>query len=53
MCATIRNGQVTELELIIDLHKNADRQGPGSENDTLKALGFLDLPNTISSRAVS
>jgi SAM-dependent methyltransferase len=36
---------VTELELIIDLHKNSDRQGPGSEKDTLKALDFLNLPN--------
>ncbi len=35
---------MTELELIIDLHKNSDRQGPGSEKDTLKALGYLDLP---------
>jgi len=34
---------MTELELIIDLHKNSERQGPGSENDTLKALKFLDL----------
>ncbi|MEZ4859188.1 MAG: class I SAM-dependent methyltransferase [Flavobacteriaceae bacterium] len=32
---------MTELELIIDLHKNSDRQGPGSENDTLRALSFL------------
>lgn len=36
---------MTELELIIDLHKNSDRQGPGSEKDTLKALDFLDFPN--------
>jgi len=35
---------VTEIELIIDLHKNSERQGPGSENDTLKALDFLHLP---------
>lgn len=35
---------MTELELIIDLHRNADRQGPGSERDTLRALGFLNLP---------
>ena len=35
---------MTELELIIDLHKNSERQGPGSENDTLKALDYLDLP---------
>lgn len=34
---------MTELELIIDLHKNSERQGPGSENDTLKALDFLNL----------
>jgi cyclopropane fatty-acyl-phospholipid synthase-like methyltransferase len=35
---------MSELELIIDLHKNTRRQGPGSEKDTLKALDFLDLP---------
>ena len=35
---------MTEIELIIDLHKNSERQGPGSENDTLKALDFLHLP---------
>ena len=37
---------MTELELIIDLHKNSKRQGPGSEKDTLKALEFLNLTNT-------
>jgi ubiquinone/menaquinone biosynthesis C-methylase UbiE len=36
---------MTELELIVDLHKNSERQGPGSERDTLKALDFLNLPN--------
>lgn len=35
---------MTELDLIIDLHKKSERQGPGSENDTLKALSFLNLP---------
>ena len=35
---------MTELELIIDLHKGTDRQGPGSKEDTLKALSFVDLP---------
>ncbi len=35
---------MTELELIIDLHKNSERQGPGSEKDTLKALDFLNFP---------
>ncbi|MCW9097969.1 MAG: class I SAM-dependent methyltransferase, partial [Ignavibacteriaceae bacterium] len=31
--------------LIIDLHKNSKRQGPGSEGETLKALGFMRLPS--------
>lgn len=35
---------MTELELIIDLHKGTKRQGPGSTSDTLKALSFMDLP---------
>jgi cyclopropane fatty-acyl-phospholipid synthase-like methyltransferase len=35
---------MTELELIIDLHKNSDRQGPGSEKETLRALDLLNLP---------
>ncbi len=35
---------MTELELIIDLHKGTERQGPGSESDTLKALSLLELP---------
>ncbi len=36
---------MTELKLIIDLHKNSERQGPGSEKETLKALDFMVLPN--------
>jgi len=36
---------MTELELIIDLHKNSERQGPGSDKETLKALGFINLPS--------
>lgn len=35
---------MTESELIIDLHKNSDRQGPGSEKDTLRVLDLLQLP---------
>lgn len=34
---------MTEMELLIDFHKDAERQGPGSNDDTLKALGFLDI----------
>ena len=35
---------MTELDLIIDLHKNNERQGPGSSNDTLRAIRLIDLP---------
>jgi hypothetical protein len=28
---------------MIDLPENPERQGPGSEKDTLKALGFLEF----------
>jgi ubiquinone/menaquinone biosynthesis C-methylase UbiE len=41
---TLNDEQLTELELIIDLHKNSERQGPGSQEETLKALSFLNLP---------
>ncbi len=31
------------MELLIDLHKNNKRQGPGSNGTTLKALSFIDI----------
>ena len=34
---------MTEIELLIDFHVNAERQGPGSDEDTLKALSFIDI----------
>jgi cyclopropane fatty-acyl-phospholipid synthase-like methyltransferase len=34
---------MTEIDLIIDLHKNTQRQGPGSEKDTLNALNLIGL----------
>lgn len=34
---------MTELELIIDLHKGSERQGPGSERETLRALELIDV----------
>lgn len=34
------------MELLIDFHKDAERQGPGSNEDTLKALGFVDIDNS-------
>lgn len=32
---------MNELELLIDFHKDAERQGPGSTTETLKALDFI------------
>ncbi len=34
---------MTEIELLIDFHQAADRLGPGSTEDTLKALSFIGL----------
>src|SRR6056297_1337455 len=37
---------MTEMELLIDFHKDAERQGPGSPADTLRALDFINIePN--------
>ena len=35
--------EMAELELLIDFHKDAKRQGPGSPSDTLRALNFMDI----------
>ena len=37
---------MTELDLIIDLHRGTSRQGPGSESATLKALRFINHSTT-------
>ena len=34
---------MSEIELIIDLHKNSERQGPGSEKETLLALELTGM----------
>ncbi len=34
---------MTEIDLLIDFHKDAERQGPGSEAVTRKALEFIEL----------
>jgi SAM-dependent methyltransferase len=34
---------MTETKLLIDFHVDAKRQGPGSAEDTLKALSFIDI----------
>ena len=34
---------MTEIELLVDFHKDAERQGPGSSFETIKALNFIDI----------
>lgn len=34
---------MTELELLIDFHKSAERQGPGSHSETLRALNIMNI----------
>lgn len=36
---------MTEFELMVDLHLGSERQGPGSTEDTLRALSFVELPS--------
>jgi len=38
-----RSTEMTEIELLIDFHVDGERQGPGSDADTLKALSFIDI----------
>ncbi len=35
--------QMTEFELLVDFHKDAERQGPGSSSETIKALNLIDV----------
>jgi SAM-dependent methyltransferase len=34
---------MTELDLLVDLHKYSERQGPGSKEETIKALELMDV----------
>ena len=34
---------MTVIELLVDFHKNAERQGPGSVKETLRALEFIEI----------
>ena len=36
---------MTELELLVDFHKDAERQGPGSTATTLRAINFMNIEN--------
>lgn len=39
-----KEAMMTELELLVDLHRHTPRQGPGSREETLRALACIDLP---------
>lgn len=34
---------MTDIDYLVDIHKNTPRQGPGSEEETKKALSYLNL----------
>lgn len=34
---------MTELELLVDFHKDAERQGPGSSEETIRALELIEI----------
>ena len=34
---------MTEVELLVDFHKGADRQGPGSTKETIRALELIEI----------
>lgn len=36
---------MNEMDLLADLHRHTDRQGPGSEKDTLLAMALAGLPD--------
>ena len=39
---------MTELELLVDFHKDAERQGPGSSYETKKALSFINVNKNLN-----
>ena len=52
-----REGESTEerqtslIDLLVETHIDLERQGPGSTETTLKALGFLDHPERMANAA--
>ena len=44
LCATNKEGnKMMEIELLVDFHKDAERQGPGSSFETKKALNYINI----------
>ena len=44
----MENKELSTLDILIETHKGLERQGPGSSEMTVKALGFLDSTSRIS-----
>lgn len=44
---------MNDFTLLIDLHLNNDRQGPGGEKETLKALDLANLTSTQSQLVIA
>lgn len=44
----MENSHPTMMDLLIEVHANLDRQGPGSPEMTIRALSFIDNPEKIS-----
>ena len=44
----MENKQLSMMDVLIETHIGLERQGPGSEDATIKALGFIDNPGEIS-----
>ena len=43
----IEDGSVEDYQLLIDLHKSAERQGPGGDAETEKALSLAMIDRTV------
>lgn len=41
---------MTELELLVDFHKDGERQGPGSSKETVRALELIDIYKRVNLR---
>lgn len=47
----MKDNPISIMDFIIATHKNLERQGPGSREAVIKALGFLDALHTVSKAA--
>ena len=47
----MENEQIMMLDILLETHLGLERQGPGSADATLRALGFIDAPESITRAA--